>query len=288
MIRIDENSYIDDTLVTCAEYQLFIDEMREQGKYYQPDHWISYQFPEGAAREPILGVLSSDAAAFCEWLTQREDGRWLYRTAYTAEAMAYPLKPRQDLIPIGYWIVDVNSEPRFTWIGSAPVDARTLNSSKFREQILKFDISVWLPWFEGTKFDREIERIINGARIRFIDIDYGHIYAIERARARPLHLDLDREFIKNWDGSYYHDTGNFEKILYNILMHIHIKKPVVKKTEFAFGSTDTNDIDKYLETNIDLLVDIFTLHERISISSPAFEGIRIVKERKKEFQASES
>ena len=28
MQRIDENTYIDDTLVTCAEYQLFIDEMR--------------------------------------------------------------------------------------------------------------------------------------------------------------------------------------------------------------------------------------------------------------------
>ena len=25
--RIDEKTYIDDTLVTCAEYQLFIDEM---------------------------------------------------------------------------------------------------------------------------------------------------------------------------------------------------------------------------------------------------------------------
>jgi hypothetical protein len=54
--RIDENTYIDDTLVTCAEYQLFVDEMREEGKYSQPDHWISYQFPGGKAKEPILGL----------------------------------------------------------------------------------------------------------------------------------------------------------------------------------------------------------------------------------------
>jgi hypothetical protein len=57
--RIDENIYIDDTLVTCVEYQLFVDEMREQGKYYQPDHWTSYQFPKGLARESILGVRRS-------------------------------------------------------------------------------------------------------------------------------------------------------------------------------------------------------------------------------------
>src|SRR5215216_3807815 len=74
MQRIDENTYIDDTLVTCAEYQLFIDEMRDQGKYFQPDHWTLYQFPEGHAREPILGVRHSDAVMFSEWLTEREIG----------------------------------------------------------------------------------------------------------------------------------------------------------------------------------------------------------------------
>ena len=68
---IDENTYIDDTLVTCPEYQLFIDEMREQGKYYQPDHWTSYLFLKGHAREPISGMRKSDALAFCNWLTKR-------------------------------------------------------------------------------------------------------------------------------------------------------------------------------------------------------------------------
>jgi hypothetical protein len=60
--RIDENIHVDDTLVTCTECQLFIDEMREQGKYYQP----SYQFPKGQAQIPILRVRLSDATSFCE------------------------------------------------------------------------------------------------------------------------------------------------------------------------------------------------------------------------------
>src|SRR5512139_314318 len=90
MQRIDENTYIDDTLVTCAEYQLFIDEMREQGKYYQPDHWTSYQFLEGKAREPILGMRPSDAVAFCEWLTDHQNGEWNYRIPSSREGKENP------------------------------------------------------------------------------------------------------------------------------------------------------------------------------------------------------
>ena len=65
--RIDETTYIDDTLVTCAEYQLFIDEMREQHKYFFPDHWILPRFSDGRGMYPILGVRFSDACEFCKW-----------------------------------------------------------------------------------------------------------------------------------------------------------------------------------------------------------------------------
>jgi hypothetical protein len=101
MQRIDENTYIDDSLVTCAEYQLFIDELREQGKYYQPDHWTSYQFPKGRAREPILGVRYSDAIAFCEWLTNRGDTDWEYRLPTEKEAQKHLLKRSEHK----YWTV---------------------------------------------------------------------------------------------------------------------------------------------------------------------------------------
>jgi formylglycine-generating enzyme required for sulfatase activity len=72
MYRISENIYIDETLITCAEYQLFIDQRRKKGKYFQPDHWKFQEFPAGQAREPILGVRFSDAKAFCDWLTNRK------------------------------------------------------------------------------------------------------------------------------------------------------------------------------------------------------------------------
>ena len=119
--RIDENTYIDDSLVTCAEYQLFIDEMREQGKFYQPDHWNSYQLPDGYAKEPILGVRHSDALAFCKWLTKREDREWQYRIPTTAEADEHPFRLNRGIIPHGYWIAGTDDQSRFTWVNTIKI-----------------------------------------------------------------------------------------------------------------------------------------------------------------------
>jgi len=102
MQRVDENTYIDDTLVTCAEYQLFIDEMREQGKYCQPDHWTSYQFPKGEARNSILGIRYSDAVFFCNWLMKNDEGKWLYRLPFLTEVVQYPISNAIGNVE-GYW-----------------------------------------------------------------------------------------------------------------------------------------------------------------------------------------
>jgi hypothetical protein len=132
MIRIDENTYIDDSLVTCAEYQLFIDEMREKGEYYQPDHWISYQFPAGQAHTPIVGVRYSDAVKFCGWLTDRERNEWFYFIPSSAEAKLYQLK-KPDLSPLGYWTLGSTGVAEITWVNLIPA---TLN---FRELSSSFD-----------------------------------------------------------------------------------------------------------------------------------------------------
>ena len=79
MARVDEHTYVDNSLVTHAEYQLFLDEKRAIDEFYQPDHWQSDQFPSGKGRKPVVGVRPSDAVAFCKWLSQRDDGDWLYR-----------------------------------------------------------------------------------------------------------------------------------------------------------------------------------------------------------------
>lgn len=51
--RIDDRREIDLTYITCAEYQLFLDDMRAQGEWRQPDHWTDCAFAKGKASEPV-------------------------------------------------------------------------------------------------------------------------------------------------------------------------------------------------------------------------------------------
>jgi hypothetical protein len=69
--RISEAVEIDTSYITCAEYQLFIDAQKAEGKYVQPDHWNADRFPAGTAKHPIAGISGNNAAAFCEWLTNQ-------------------------------------------------------------------------------------------------------------------------------------------------------------------------------------------------------------------------
>ena len=79
MVRLSEDRYTDNSFVSHAEYQLFLDAEMESGRFHQPDHWRSEQFPSGRGREPIVGLRPLDAEAFCKWLTAKEPGRWRYR-----------------------------------------------------------------------------------------------------------------------------------------------------------------------------------------------------------------
>jgi energy-coupling factor transporter ATP-binding protein EcfA2 len=121
MIYLKERIYVDTSFVTCAEYQVFLDEQRAYGKYYQPDHWTSYHFPPGEGNRPVLGVRPSDAATFCTWLTEREQGPWVYRLprdddeldGTEAENMLSRLKPGS-----GFWL---DQGQRFIWAKGIPL-----------------------------------------------------------------------------------------------------------------------------------------------------------------------
>ena len=59
--RIDDRRAIDLELLSCAEYQLFLDEMRAQEHHYQPGHWPDHGFARGHANKPVAGVRAEDA-----------------------------------------------------------------------------------------------------------------------------------------------------------------------------------------------------------------------------------
>ncbi len=49
-----DDVYVDTSLVSCAEYQLFLDDQSAQGRYYHPWHWNTDSFQPSQGHEPIL------------------------------------------------------------------------------------------------------------------------------------------------------------------------------------------------------------------------------------------
>lgn len=88
--RIDDRRQIDMGYVTCAEYQLFLDEMSVHSKWFQPDHWGEQRFASGQSRTPVTGVRPEDAEVFCRWLTQKQGGNARYRLPTRNEILEYP------------------------------------------------------------------------------------------------------------------------------------------------------------------------------------------------------
>lgn len=99
MLRIDDTHEIDMRHITCAEYQLFLDEMRAKGEFLQPDHWLRFRFSSGFANTPICGIRIDDAISFCDWLNERQGGNVRYRLPTVEEARQHPT-PSVDL---GNW-----------------------------------------------------------------------------------------------------------------------------------------------------------------------------------------
>ncbi|MDX9990861.1 MAG: SUMF1/EgtB/PvdO family nonheme iron enzyme [Anaerolineales bacterium] len=251
-IRIDDDTYIDGSLVTCAEYQLFIDEMREQGKYHQPDHWKEYHFPKGHARQPILGMRPSDAVAFCEWLTQQNNDIWRYRLPSQQESQEYTiLEPHSS--PIGYWIKKESDGDNFAWVGERPKNPRAisldLTFTKFIDIEHSNFLDVPINLDSASFFDTNSDSATNRERIS------------ERIRARKLKIAIDhaKAFVIDFAlGHNAADSRKFASTLDNARAHV-------------------NAVGRVLGTNV--YVDLYTLRERIAARSPAFEGIRLVRER---------
>ncbi|MDJ0773470.1 MAG: GUN4 domain-containing protein [Mastigocoleus sp. MO_167.B18] len=65
LVRINENLEQDNSDITCAEYQLFIND----SQYNPPQNWRSNRFICGDAKNPVTETNRRDANRFCTWLT---------------------------------------------------------------------------------------------------------------------------------------------------------------------------------------------------------------------------
>ncbi|MGK7877887.1 MAG: SUMF1/EgtB/PvdO family nonheme iron enzyme [Xenococcaceae cyanobacterium] len=102
LLRIDENLEIDQSYITCAEYQLFVDEQLNSQERFQPE----------SAKQPITGISFENALGFCAWLSSKapllitsrdkNDAVYYYRLPNLAEAQNYPAKEYEHL---GCWTI---------------------------------------------------------------------------------------------------------------------------------------------------------------------------------------
>lgn len=111
-VRIDEAKYVDTTLISNSEYQLFLEYGRSQRNYFQPDHWRSYTYENGNGRKPVVGIRPSDAEAFCAWLTERDNTGWVFRLPRANELNLSRLRSDghvTDMENATYWYVNNGS-----------------------------------------------------------------------------------------------------------------------------------------------------------------------------------
>ena len=97
LLRIDESVQIDRGYVTCAEYQLFVDERLSLGERFQA----------GNARKPITGVSWENALEFCAWLSSKlqssavenveNGGLYYYRLPTSTEVQNHPAQEYRRL-----------------------------------------------------------------------------------------------------------------------------------------------------------------------------------------------
>lgn len=166
MCALNEQTFIDTTLISNAEYRLFLNEQYRQGKYYQPDHWGGFTFPAGQGRQPALGMRRSDAQAFCVWLSERAEGIWRYRLPNEKDLAQADQGMWKDLSQdTGYW---TEGEQRFVWSRGRPSPSLSMN-------------------FQAI-LTNALDRNLTLARADTRD----HARLLAQARARDLACELDR------------------------------------------------------------------------------------------------
>lgn len=161
---IKDKVEIDNQLISCAEYQLFIDHQSKIGQNPRPNHWTTERFPRGMAKIPITGIKASDADAFCLWLNEQHPSLSVkYRLPTLTEIETYPLQDKE----IGYWCSQGN-----TWVigGIEPLRWQNWQTNLF--QVLNTAIAF--------DFFRTLERYFN----RIADLDIAIILTLDQANLR--------------------------------------------------------------------------------------------------------
>ena len=311
LVRLDDNIEIDRDFITCAEYQLFIDDMRQQGKNRQPDHWKSERFPPGWSQQPVTGVRAKDAEEFCQWLTEKEIERsFSYRLPNIIEAQKIPAT-RMD---IGCWSKERNT---YTISGIPPEQWQIWQGqlSEYLVIIDSFDLDQDLSQVLDLDFYLDLDLDLDLYLNRNLALDLNLYFYQNRDLYRDLDLNLyfyrNRDLYRNLDLYRYLDLNTnlyrylykkiddrkannplliyfyliFVIIFYKLLKRIYenFEKNKKERNKINLSRQKCKKLSKAYAQKTDemylLYVYLVLIDERINKNMPAWEGIRIVRER---------
>jgi energy-coupling factor transporter ATP-binding protein EcfA2 len=203
---MDERREIDPSFLSSAEYQLFLDEAQARGRSGQPDHWPGNRFPRGEARHPIRGIRAEDAAAFCEWLSNRQRGDVRYRLPRPEEAARRlpDVAGETETAPLAAWC-DANGE--FTLAPRSDSDAREIE--RLLAGLSSQPLSSTPHFALAREFDPESNRVFDHAIARTLRLDvedaralaFDHALAFALARSHGADHAIARAGNSRFDGA---------------------------------------------------------------------------------------
>ena len=314
LLRIDASLEIDTTLITCAEYQLFINAQCKTGRNRQPGHWTGYQFAPGDAAKPISGVRASDAEAFCQWLL--EQGYGFCRLPQVKEACAHPIADGK----IGYWCTSSDIKKKIEGISQEQIQvwkremvekfsidrdlardlaldlnsnlARGLSPALDRDRTLARDLNLDLDLNLDREGDIVLEIALEIDRHRAINRD--RIHDRRRTLDRALDLTLDRalDLTFDLDLDLRPDRKASETVcghllliaaFWNLLSQIFerasqylVRRGIFNRKRYKMYS---HEYASNRDTVLGLYVFFVLINLRKTSHMPAWEGIRVVRER---------
>jgi len=237
--RIDDTTEIDTDFITCAEYQLFLDEMYDQERHYQPDHWTAYTFfettPKLSATASALGVSAKKSAeAFVIWLNEREKAT--YRLPTPTEAKEFPA----NMESVATWCYE---NEKYTLDGLSKLEYQQIEHRLKKLStlpLLEHWISLFLSFSNSSLLDLDLDPAlyfrraldISRATIAFdldrsLALDFNHALVTRHTRHTTIShhthvarytINLDRSLDRDRDHALALDLAEtIDRELYTLL-----------------------------------------------------------------------
>lgn len=246
--RITEQDEIDQEYLSCAEYQIFLDEMRQQNEYHQPDHWVGHTFEQGHARVPVNGMRADDAEAFCRWLTQRQGGSLCYRLPHADEAVQFPAQTAR----LASWCIDEHTSV------ACLIGLGDIARDELRQQLNAFSDSLPVPTLERVVLQPQSSifhsQPFHAAVKFFLGRDIDKVVAIDNV----YRLALDRSQEQSLDD--YHKLG--------MIMSCDLAQQFIRAVDLARARAPQVDLDLYRDRASALTYE--TIRARAYKDSQAF------------------